>query len=147
MKQLEIWKKASANLPPDAKFYIIGTTRDAADEKLLASLKERAFALNISQSVEFKVSLPYPEVMDIFSRAKVAIHTMKLEHFGISIVEMMSAGIVTIAHNSGGPKLDIIGGYKEGVVGYLATEVDGYAEHVTFAMKHYYDSFHDNLRR
>jgi len=34
---------------------------------------------------------------------------MKFEHFGISIVEMMAAGIITIAHNSAGPKQDIIG--------------------------------------
>mmetsp|Transcript_3451 Transcript_3451/g.2281 ORF Transcript_3451/g.2281 Transcript_3451/m.2281 type:complete len:130 (+) Transcript_3451:995-1384(+) len=128
-------------------FYIIGTTRDSADEKLLSSIKERAFALNISQSVEFKVSLPWSEVLQIFSRAKVAIHTMKLEHFGISIVEMMAAGLITIAHNSGGPKLDIIGGYRDGIVGYLATEVDAYAEHVVFGMTNYDNSFHDNLRR
>lgn len=30
------------------------------------------------------------------------------EHFGISVVELMAAGLVVIAHNSGGPKLDII---------------------------------------
>jgi alpha-1,2-mannosyltransferase len=30
------------------------------------------------------------------------------EHFGISVVEMMAAGLVVIAHNSGGPKMDII---------------------------------------
>jgi len=30
------------------------------------------------------------------------------EHFGIGVVEMMAAGLVTIAHDSGGPKSDII---------------------------------------
>jgi alpha-1,2-mannosyltransferase len=30
------------------------------------------------------------------------------EHFGISIVEMMAAGLVVVAHNSGGPKDDIV---------------------------------------
>jgi alpha-1,2-mannosyltransferase len=43
---------------------------------------------------------------------KVAIHTMKHEHFGISVVELMSSGIITIAHNSAGPKEDIIGASK-----------------------------------
>jgi alpha-1,2-mannosyltransferase len=28
---------------------------------------------------------------------------MKQEHFGISVVEMMAAGLVTIAHASAGP--------------------------------------------
>lgn len=30
------------------------------------------------------------------------------EHFGISIVEYMAAGLVPIAHNSGGPRADIV---------------------------------------
>ena len=33
---------------------------------------------------------------------------MKAEHFGITIVEMMAAGIITVAHNSAGAKFDII---------------------------------------
>jgi alpha-1,2-mannosyltransferase len=30
------------------------------------------------------------------------------EHFGISVVEYMAAGVVPIAHASGGPKADIV---------------------------------------
>jgi alpha-1,2-mannosyltransferase len=33
---------------------------------------------------------------------------MEAEHFGISIVEMLAAGLVVVAHNSAGPKEDII---------------------------------------
>lgn len=33
---------------------------------------------------------------------------MKSEHFGIAIVEMMAAGLLVLAHNSAGPKTDII---------------------------------------
>lgn len=33
---------------------------------------------------------------------------MEAEHFGIAIVEMMSAGLITIAHNSAGPQMDTI---------------------------------------
>ena len=53
------------------------------------------------------------------------MHTMKHEHFGIAIVELMSSGIITVAHNSAGPKLDIIGGAKK-EVGYLADDLEGY---------------------
>jgi alpha-1,2-mannosyltransferase len=34
------------------------------------------------------------------------------EHFGIGVVEMMAAGVPPIAHDSGGPALDIIGGRR-----------------------------------
>ena len=53
------------------------------------------------------------------------MHTMKHEHFGIAIVELMSSGIITVAHNSAGPKLDIIGGAKK-EVGYLAEDLEDY---------------------
>ena len=33
---------------------------------------------------------------------------MEAEHFGISVVEMLAAGLIVVAHNSAGPKLDII---------------------------------------
>ena len=37
----------------------------------------------------------------------------------------MSAGLIMIAHNSGGPKLDII---TEGETGYLADDIKSYAD-------------------
>jgi glycosyltransferase involved in cell wall biosynthesis len=36
--------------------------------------------------------------------AKVYLHLMKGEHFGITIVEAMSAGCVPVVHDSGGPR-------------------------------------------
>ena len=46
------------------------------------------------------------------------------EHFGIGIVEMMAGGLITIAHNSGGPQTDII---RHEHTGYLATTATEYA--------------------
>ena len=58
---------------------------------------------------------------------------MKEEHFGISIVEMMSSGLVTIAHDSAGPKMDIIGVAEE-PVGYLAHDLKSYKKALISAM-------------
>ena len=66
--------------------------------------------LGIDSSVEFKLNLDRKDLFKTFSEAKVGIHTMRNEHFGIAVVELMASGIVTIAHNSAGPKEDIIGG-------------------------------------
>lgn len=68
--------------------------------------------------------------------AKVAIHTMEKEHFGISVVELMSAGIITIAHNSAGPKADIIGG-SEQPVGYLAETKEEYSKLVSKSFREF----------
>jgi len=59
---------------------------------------------------------------------------MRYEHFGISIVELMASGIVTIAHNSAGPKLDIIGKSEE-PMGYLADNENDYKDFVLKGMK------------
>ena len=50
---------------------------------------------------------------------------MRNEHFGIAVVELMAAGIVTIAHKSAGPLFDIIGGTSK-EVGYLAQSESDY---------------------
>lgn len=57
-----------------------------------------AVDMKLQDSVKFVVSQPREEIMRIFAKCKVGLHTMKDEHFGIAIVEMMSAGLVTIAH-------------------------------------------------
>lgn len=88
---------------------MIGATRGKDDEAIVEQLKELAIELNVQESVKFYINKPREEIMSLFSRSKVAVHTMKEEHFGISIVEMMSAGLIVIAHNSAGPKMDIIG--------------------------------------
>ena len=53
------------------------------------------------------------------------------EHFGIAIVESMAAGQIMVAHNSGGPKSDILVPYQgDKTTGYLATTADEYAERI-----------------
>jgi len=104
MLQLSIWREALPKLPRGAQFFVIGATRGTEDEKLLAGLKTQVKELNIEDSVTFLENKPRAEIMDLFKQSKVAIHTMKEEHFGISIVEMMAAGLITIAHASAGPK-------------------------------------------
>jgi alpha-1,2-mannosyltransferase len=54
--------------------------------------------------------------------ASVGIHTMWNEHFGISVVEMMAAGLVVVAHNSGGPSMDIVVPFEDEPTGaYIRT--------------------------
>ena len=53
------------------------------------------------------------------------------EHFGIGIVEMMAAGLIVVAHNSGGPKSDIV---TPGQTGFLASTAQEYAEAIHQAL-------------
>jgi len=76
--------------------------------------------------VEFVVNASYSTVLDWLSRASIGLSTMVDEHFGINIVEFMvrfqqihsigypelyahqAAGVIPLAHKSGGPLVDII---------------------------------------
>nr|CEL70683.1 TPA: Asparagine-linked glycosylation protein 11 homolog [Neospora caninum Liverpool] len=40
--------------------------------------------------------------------ATVGLHTMEEEHFGIALVQLLCAGCCVVAHNSGGPRDDIL---------------------------------------
>lgn len=51
------------------------------------------------------------------------------------VVECMAAGTVIIAHNSGGPKMDIVVPYQGKPTGYLASDVDGYANAMESVLK------------
>jgi len=50
---------------------------------------------------------------------------MKNEHFGISVVELMAGGVIAVAHDSAGPRMDII---QDGITGFLANDAEDYAE-------------------
>jgi alpha-1,2-mannosyltransferase len=89
---------------------VMGSVRHQEDEALLQGLRELAAELGLLDdgSVRFVANGSYAQLVEHMGRALVGVHTMWNEHFGISVVEMMAAGLVVIAHNSGGPKLDII---------------------------------------
>ena len=53
--------------------------------------------MQVEQEVTFLVNADFGEVSKVISRALIAVHTMKDEHFGISIVEMkncLSVGLI-----------------------------------------------------
>jgi alpha-1,2-mannosyltransferase len=64
------------------------------------------------------------------------------EHFGIGVVELMAAGVVTVAHNSGGPRADIVTGTDSDATrcGYLASTVDEYAAALRTVFARYFST-------
>ncbi len=112
-------------IPRNSEFWLLGTVRDEDDQRIVDELKDMSKRLGIENSICFGINKSREEILKIFAQAKVAVHTMRNEHFGIAVVELMAAGIVTIAHNTAGPKFDIIGGTEE-EVGFLAETEDDY---------------------
>lgn len=105
------------------KLNMLGGARNDNDFALVNNLKKIIKQKNLDNHIEIHCNLPFLEIIKMFHQATIGLHTMKDEHFGIAIIEMMAAGLVTIAHNSAGPKLDIINNldnYKIGTNGFLA---------------------------
>ncbi|XP_004447132.1 GDP-Man:Man(3)GlcNAc(2)-PP-Dol alpha-1,2-mannosyltransferase [Dasypus novemcinctus] len=120
-------KKVAASLPP-LKLVLIGGCRNKDDELRVSQLEKLSEALGVQEDVEFKINIPFDELKNYLSEATVGLHTMWNEHFGIGVVECMAAGTVILAHNSGGPKLDIVVPYEGDITGFLAENEEGYAE-------------------
>ncbi|XP_002065830.3 GDP-Man:Man(3)GlcNAc(2)-PP-Dol alpha-1,2-mannosyltransferase [Drosophila willistoni] len=109
---------------------IVGSCRNEEDYERLKNMEDLSKHLSLERSVQFKVNVPYDDLLKLFQRSKIGLHTMWNEHFGIGIVECMAAGLIMIAHRSGGPLLDIIEASEGSQNGYLAIDAVEYAENI-----------------
>ena len=92
----------------DLELHLIGGVRNEEDQKLFDDLKIFARQLGVEKYVKFLKNGSTEEITEEFSKAKIGIHTMIDEHFGINLIEMMAAGIILVTHNSAGAKDDIL---------------------------------------
>lgn len=59
--------------------------------------------------VQVALDLARPALLELLSSCRWGLHGMHEEHFGIAVAECVAAGLVPIAHRSGGP-VEILGG-------------------------------------
>lgn len=117
------------------KLVIVGGARHEEDLQRVEDLKALAQSLGLQDAVSFQVNVSLEKLRAILASSLIGLHTMWNEHFGISVVEMMAAGTIIIANNSGGPRFDIV---KQNT-GYLASSPEEYAEIMDFIVKHHSD--------
>ncbi|KAG9242356.1 glycosyltransferase family 4 protein [Calycina marina] len=110
-----------------AKLILIGSVRDDADSKRVYELRLLANELQIKDFVEFHLDAQWSEILDWLSRASVGVNGMWNEHFGIGVVEYQAAGLISVVHNSGGPKRDIVIDIDDKPTGYHATTAEEFA--------------------
>jgi glycosyltransferase involved in cell wall biosynthesis len=83
------------------EFAIIGRVHY---QDTLLSLQKVTKKFGLEDKLKFFPDASKLEMKQILKNARVYLHTMIGEHFGISIVEAMAMGCTPIVHNSGGPK-------------------------------------------
>lgn len=100
-KKLENAIRIMKMLPDNIKLEIIGSLIPS-NNAYYNNLKEIIVKENLETRIVLKANIEFDELIDVMATSKVYLHTMFGEHFGISIVEAMSAGLITIVPNYGG---------------------------------------------
>lgn len=112
----------------EAKLVLVGSVRNDDDKALVQHLRDLVSQLGLEGNVEFKINVDFQEITRIFEDSAFGIHTMKKEHFGIALVEMIAAGLVVTAWNHAGPRKDII--VENGVCGFLCNSEEDFERNI-----------------
>jgi alpha-1,2-mannosyltransferase len=100
----------------NARFIIIGGA-DKYSAGTIVTLQKAIKEQGVQDRVILMPNIQRSRLMELLASAKVYLHVMPSEHFGISIIEAMAAGCVPVVHRSGGPWLDILD-QKQGKYGF-----------------------------
>jgi len=89
------------------QFMIIGASSgnvsDRYYRKLLTIVKNKKI-----KNVDLIRDLPFDQLVRTYRKAKVYLHAMRGEHFGIAVAEAMASGLIPVVHKSGGAWTDIV---------------------------------------
>ncbi|KAH0555701.1 asparagine-linked glycosylation protein [Trichoglossum hirsutum] len=119
------------NQSPDkqpTKLALIGSVRHSDDATRVYDLRLLAHELKIKENVSFICDASWPEILDWLRKSWIGVNGMWNEHFGIGIVEYQAAGLISVVHDSGGPKEDIVVEFDGGPTGFRATTAPEFAE-------------------
>src|SRR3989344_7856960 len=125
---IDIFKKMIDAGLKNWKFKLVVGVRDGDEEKL-----NKLRTISEGYPIELIVNIPNQKLWEYYSKAKIYWHATgygenlqkypeKAEHFGISTVEAMGSGCVSVAFNAGGQK-EIIEDNKNG---YLCNNIEDF---------------------
>lgn len=107
---------------PQPKLILIGSVRaNSPDETHIYNLRLLAHELKIRDHTTFICDASWPTVLEHLRHASIGTNAMWNEHFGIGVVEYQAAGLISVVHDSGGPKRDIVVDLGDGGTGFHAT--------------------------
>jgi len=110
-KNLHLLPRVASKLP-NYEWYLVGSTGYSRIEKYLAkrivNRIEHEKRKHNAWNFHVVTDLPRRELRELLQRAVFYIHPPFPEHFGISVVEAMSAGAVPIVYRDGGAWVDVV---------------------------------------
>jgi alpha-1,2-mannosyltransferase len=112
----------------DLELHIIGGVRNKDDEQILENLKMKASQSKYKDYIKFLPNGSTEQIIEEMAQAKIGIHTMIAEHFGITLIEMMAAGLILVTHKSAGAEDDILKNEGGDKPGFLVKTKENYVE-------------------
>jgi alpha-1,2-mannosyltransferase len=100
--------KSGTQAAEGARLALVGSVRDDHDSKRVYQLRLLVNELRIKDRVDFHLDATWPEILEWLRKSSVGVNGMWNEHFGIGVVEYQAAGLISVVHDSAGPKLDIV---------------------------------------
>jgi alpha-1,2-mannosyltransferase len=101
-KQIEnAIKIAKLLLKEDISFKIIGSLIPS-NKSYFNFLKKMVVDLGLEKNITMVPNATFDEILKSLSESMIYLHTMRGEHFGISIIQAMAAGLVPIVPSYGG---------------------------------------------
>ena len=97
----------------DFKCYFVGGPSGKHGNEYLHELKQTIKDFNLDKHVEFLGDLPQTEIIELFKKAKLLIHTSKFETFGLVAIEANAMGVPVLTINNGS-LMEIIENNKNG---------------------------------
>jgi len=118
----------------EEKLHMIGTSRTPSSKIMLSKIKMEINRLKLN-NITIHENIPFRSLVQEVSKAKVFVHSMVDEPFGLVIVEAMSAGCMPIVHDSGGaPELVLFPQLRyngiDNFVSKLVDALDGKNDHL-----------------
>ncbi|EED23838.1 alpha-1,2-mannosyltransferase (Alg11), putative [Talaromyces stipitatus ATCC 10500] len=114
-------EKSTAEKTP--KLILIGSVRHSSpDETHIYHLRLLAHELHIRDQTTFICDASWPTILSYLCTCSIGTNAMWNEHFGIGVVEYQAAGLISVVHDSGGPREDIVINLNgEGETGFRAS--------------------------
>ena len=97
----------------DFKCYFVGGPSGKHGNEYLYELQQTIKDFNLDKHVEFLGDLPQTEIIELFKKAKLLIHTSKFETFGLVAIEANTMGVPVLTTNNGS-LMEIIENNKNG---------------------------------
>ncbi|KAH8697157.1 putative alpha-1,2-mannosyltransferase [Talaromyces proteolyticus] len=110
------------------KLILIGSVRHSSpDETHIYNLRLLAHELHIREQTEFLCDASWPAILSHLRTSSIGTNAMWNEHFGIGVVEYQAAGLISVVHDSGGPREDIVIDLGDGATGFRASTEEEFA--------------------